>query len=855
MRITECFGSGWLFQLDDSPEQTGFDPLSETRFSSPTLDDAMWRGVCLPHDWSVEGPFDKDAVAGGDGGFLPCGVGWYRKHFCFKPKDSGKTVEPDTGHVFVRFDGVYQKCDVWLNGHHLGHHAFGYMGFSFDLTPYLQDGGNVLAVRADNGVQPNSRWYSGSGITRSVWLTRAAGTRLSWWGVTVTTEDIGDGKTLVRVSAEVEGEAKACAEIRFAVLDDVIGPEGEVVLAESVASANGAGTVSSELVLADAHHWSDRTPALYRLRVGLYRANSPASAEKPSCTCKSENDASDSEFAARFHGDQSVKIDETMVSFGIRTLTFDKDKGFLIDGTRVKLRGVCLHHDGGCVGAAVPAVIWHRRLLKLKEMGCNAIRMSHNPPDPELLEECDRLGFYVMDEAFDEWRVKKAKNGLSDHGYGDLWEKNHIGDFTDMVRRDRNHPCIILWSIGNEIPEQSLNGGEGMAKELIDLCHSLDPTRLTVSGCDNIKSEPRPATEAFLNTLDVIGANYINRWRNRTELFYSEERHDHPEWRFVGTEHGAGGGFRGRYELDGQEPHHWFGDYRSRMVRVSPLLKYTEAYDFVAGDFMWTGIDYLGECRWPHKNASSGCLDTCGFPKDSFYLYQSVWTEHPMIHLFPHWNWKGREGQVIAVLCCTNCDTAELFLNGKSFGRKSKQFPLQGMTKTYAHFERKLPQPTTADLHLQWDVPYAEGRLEVIGYREGVPVCTEVCETTGAPCTLTVLEECPEARLDSEARLEQSLTGSTGARRFHQLVIRVADAKGMPVPDAEAPVTVRVTGAGSFTAMDNGMPEDRTPFQVPERRTLGGLAYVLVERDGEGVIEVSVSGENLQEVVLKLTNM
>ncbi len=831
MRTTTCFGNGWLFRLDEG--SAGL--VATDAYAGSDLDDAAWRTVRIPHDWSVEGPFDESAPAGGDGGYLPCGVGWYRKHFPFSIRsgeDGISKSDPD-GPVIIRFDGAYQKCDVWLNGHPLGHHAFGYMGFEYDLTPFLQEGDNVLAVRVDNGAQPNSRWYSGSGITRDVRLIHAEKTWLSWWGVSVTTEDCGERDVLVRISADVEGRLEPGSEIRFTILDQ------ESVLAESTVSTGSAvstgstvsarstvstesspgtvaiGTVATEFVLHDAKRWSHRMPALYQLKVSL------SGPDESTVYKKNLQDET-------LHG--KTLHDETIVSFGVRTILFDKDRGFVLNGERVKLRGVCLHHDGGCVGASVPAAIWHRRLLKLKEMGCNAIRMSHNPPDPEFLDLCDRLGFYVMDEAFDEWRIRKAKNGLADHGYGDLWEENHIRDFTDMIRRDRNHPSIVLWSIGNEIPEQTVPGGEVLAQELVGLCHRLDPTRMAVSACDNIKSEPNPATEAFLNTLDVVGGNYINRWRNRTELFYSEERHEHPEWRLIGSEHGAVGGFRGRYELDGQEPHPWFGDYRSRMVRVTPLLKFTEANDYVAGDFMWTGIDYLGECRWPHKNASSGCLDTCGFPKDAFHFYRSVWTEAPMIHLFPHWNWRGHEGQVISILCCTNCDSAELFLNGKSFGRKAKQFPLQGMTKAYAHFERKFPQPTTTDLHLQWDVPYEPGVLEVVGYRQGAAACSQRNVTTGVPHALAVSLEDPAA----------------GAGVLHQLVVRVEDAEGLLVPDAEIVASVKVAGSGRFLAMDNGMPEDHTPFQSPARKTLGGLALVLVERTAPGMLDVTVTGNGLE---------
>ena len=791
------FGSDWQFRLEQ--------------------DDGAWRAVRLPHDWSVEGEFDQTAPAGGDGGFLPCGVGLYRKTFQYAPNAPGETV-------MVRFDGVYQRCHVRLNGIDLGGRVFGYLGFALDLTPHLLVGENRIEVRVDNGAQPNSRWYSGSGITRPVRLCRMGGAWLAWHGIGVTTEMLPDGTAEIRLDANLEGKLPAGAQVRFVVhegervsaertvpvdsVDPAASPFAQVAIPTAFSIGPATGRASTSLVLSEPHRWSPADPHLYRLEVSLTDA-------------------------------AGETIDAETIQFGIRTVAFDKDRGFLLNGERLKLRGLCLHHDGGCAGAAVPAAVWQRRLSTLKAMGCNALRMSHNPPDPALLDLCDRMGFCVMDEAFDEWTIRKAKNGQTIHGYADLWDTEHERDLADMIRRDRNHVSVVLWSIGNEIPEQTTPGGDAIARELTALCHRLDPTRMVTSACDNIQAEPVPATEAFLASLDVVGANYINRWRNRTELMYAEDRHAHPDWRFIGSEHGCAGGFRGRYEVDDQVPHPWFGDYRSRLTRVTPLLKYTEVNDFVAGDFLWTGIDYLGESRWPHKHASCGALDTCGFIKDAWHFYRSVWTDAPMLHLFPHWNWPGREGRVIAVQCCTNCDTVELLLNGRSFGRKSRQFPLQGMTQRYFHFDRQLPPPTTTDLHLSWDVPYEPGTLEAVGWREGVEMCRETIATTGAPYRLELAVEDPEP-----------LSGITemtpaGLPAWHQVVVRVLDAAGRLVPDAELPVTVAVSGGGVLAGMDNGMPEDRTCLKSPSRSTLGGLAYVLVRRTGEGTVAIRAVCEGL----------
>ncbi len=798
------FGTDWQFKL----EQT----------------DNAWRDVRLPHDWSVEGEFDQLAPAGGDGGFLPCGVGLYRKTFRYEPASPGETVS-------LRFDGVYQNCRVRLNGTDLGGRNFGYLGFGLDLTPHLLTGDNRIEVRVDNSAQPNSRWYSGSGVTRPVRLCRTGAAWLAWHGIGVRTEDLPDGSVEVRLDAALEGLPPAGARVRFivkeddrvladrAVMPDPNGPaasdSGDVGIPTAFSIGRAAGRAVASFILPDPRRWSPDEPFLYGLDVVLADAAGHA-------------------------------LDAASIRFGIRTIAFDRNHGFLLNGKRLKLRGLCLHHDGGCAGAAVPAAVWQRRLRTLRQMGCNALRMSHNPPDPALLDLCDRMGFCVMDEAFDEWTIRKDKNGQAIHGYADFWDADHTRDLADMIRRDRNHPSVVLWSIGNEIPEQTKPGGEVTARELVDLCHRLDPTRMVTSACDNIQAEPVPATEAFLAALDVVGANYINRWRNRTELLYAEDRHAHPDWCLTGSEHGCAGGFRGRYEVDGQAPHPWFGDYRSRLARVTPLLKYTEVNDFVAGDFLWTGIDYLGESRWPHKHASCGALDTCGFPKDAWHFYRSVWTEAPVLHLFPHWNWPGREGRVIAVQCCTNCDTVELRLNGRSFGRKSRQFPLQGMTEKYGHFDRMLPQPTTTDLHLSWDVPYEPGTLEAVGWREGIAVCRETVVTTDAPYRLELVAEDPEPL--------PGITDMTpaGQPAWHQAVVRVLDAAGRLVPDAEIGVAVKVSGDGELAGMDNGMPEDRTCLRSPVRSTLGGLAYVLVRRTGEGAVLIRAACEGLAAAALTI---
>ena len=416
------------------------------------------------------------------------------------------------------------------------------------------------------------------------------------------------------------------------------------------------------------------------------------------------------------------------------TSTNDVDRGFLLNGQPVKMLGMCVHHDGGSVGAAVPEGVWERRLQLLKDMGCNAIRMSHNPPAPELLDLCDRMGFLVMDEAFDQWLISKTREDYS-HYFKD-WS---IKDLTAMLHRDRNHPSVVIWSVGNEIPEQTQTNGAAVLRPLVETCHREDPTRPVTSACDNVFTDSASATPEFLNLLDVVGYNYVDRWGSRRETFYSDDRHEFPQRKMVGTEDVCVGGVRGSYNFGPAGPASSArGRYTMSMIRAEQLWKFVRVHDYVTGYFMWTGIDYLGESRWPNKSASSGVLDTCGFPKDGYYFYQSQWTTKPMVHLFPHWNWKGREGQVIPVVCYTSCDTVELFLNGKSFGAKSLEFPRQGTAGGWNRYARPQVSVTTADLHLSWDVPYEPGTLKAVGRKNGQVVCEEEIRTTGEPAAIAL---------------------------------------------------------------------------------------------------------------------
>lgn len=765
------FDLNWKFKLGDFTEAY-----------LPTFNDDDWRQLDLPHDWSIEGDFDRNNPTSGSGGYLPAGIGWYRKHF----------EKPEGPVVLVEFDGIFQKCDVWINGVHIAHHNYGYIGFECDLTPYLVEGNNVLAVRVDNSDQPNSRWYTGSGIYRHVWLTQVSEVRVAHWGVFVTTHYVSKDKAEIKVQVELTQKA----EISLLILDE----SGEMLISQNFPAAQKH---ERTLFLDNPKLWSCDNPVLYTLRTQVL--------------------------------EDGKVVDEVDTPFGIRSICFDKDKGFLLNGIPTKIKGVCMHHDGGCVGAAVPEAVWERRLKLLKEMGCNAIRMAHNPPAPELLDMCDRMGFLVMDEAFDEWLIIKAKgdNNIAQYGYGQFFEKDAENDLISMIRRDRNHPSVIIWSIGNEIPEQGTPDGWKIAQHLRDICHKEDPTRPVTAACDNIKADSNRTTDKFINTLDVVGFNYINRWRTYAETGFTTIRYEYPNI-IIGSEHSAVGGVRGDYSLDTDFKTWWSSPYNSRMIRAEHLLKQVMIYDYICGDFMWTGIDYLGEARWPYKNATSGVLDMCGFPKDGYYLYKSLWTKDPVIHIFPHWNWKGKEGTVIPVLCYTNCDTVELIVNGRSYGIKCFEFPIQGMTEKFGHFDLPVLHVTTNDLHLSWDVPYEPGIVRAIGRdRYGNIQLVKEIRTTGEPAAV---------------KLEMDRTHFTGARQVAHCVIRIIDENGDTVPTAQNEITFKIEGPAELIGLDNGLPQDLTPMKSPVRKVWAGMALALIRTTEEvGEILITVSSPGLKE--------
>jgi beta-galactosidase len=779
------FNNDWKFRLGDT---TGTEKTSFV--------DSNWRVLNLPHDWSIEGAYDKNAPAGGSGGYLAAGIGWYRKHFQVNKDDLAKVNS-------IEFDGIYMNSDVWINEHHLGNHPYGYTSFHYDLTPYLKEGDNVIAVRVDNSKEPNSRWYTGSGIYRNVWLVNVSPLHIPYLGVIVSTPKVSKDYASVKIKVIIENNLNT-SENGFlqSVLVDSHGLEVSNSQKFFSLRNNKSIELTQILNIDSPKLWSVETPCLYKLHSIIMQGNNI--------------------------------IDEVITTIGLRDINYDVDKGFFLNGVHTKLNGVCLHHDAGSVGAAVPIQIWKYRLEKLKKMGCNAIRTSHNPPAPEFLDLCDEMGFLVMDEAFDEWKIGKREFGY--HEYFDKWWKS---DLSSMIDRDRNHPSVVLWSVGNEIPEQKTEEGAKLLNSLITAVHKKDPSRPVTSACDNIAADGGETTPSFLKQLDIVGYNYVDRWHARRELFYDIDRHDNPNRKMIGSESiSNSGGIRGDYSL-GADSNLVHPNYNYGMIDAEQLWKFVSTRDYVIGDFMWTGIDYLGEAFWPEKSSAFGVLDLCGFPKDGYYFYQSQWTDKPMVHLFPHWNWKGREGQVIPVMCYTNCDVVELFLNGKSFGEKRIEFPRQGNSGGWNKYDKPRINPTTGDLHLEWDVPYAPGILKAVGKKDGKIVSVEEIKTTGKPAAIFI-------KADRD-------TISSNGQDISIIKVDVLDADGRIVPVADNLIEFQIEGEGKIIGVDNGNPVDHDSYKLTKRKAFNGLCQAIVQSTNKpGKIKLTVNSLDLKESSIEL---
>ena len=764
----------------------------------PEFDDSSWRKVRLPHDWAIEGPFDPKYNPH-EGGLPDFGTGWYRKHFTLAESAKGRQF-------WIEFDGAMSNARVWLNGQELGGRPYGYIGFGFDLTPYLKFGGaeNVIAVRLTPEEQ-SSRWYPGAGIYRNVWLDITAPIHVARWGTQVTTPEVTARSAKVRVVTTLRNEGEEFA--RVDLITSVLDANGKQVATSTSAvdlPPRGEQQPEQLLVVTDPQRWDTVRPYLYTL-------------------------------VSRIIGGRGkIEHDRYTTPFGIRTVEWSSTD-LKLNGRSIRLRGVCDHHDLGALGAAVNRRATERQLQILKAMGVNAIRTSHNPPSPELLEFADKLGFLVMDEAFDMWQIPKVKNGYSK--YFDEWSER---DLSDMIHRDRNHPSVILWSIGNEIPEQGQSDGWKQARRLVQICHREDPTRLVTSA---MNSPAAAIKNKFADELDVKGFNYAERG-------YEQILATHPDWIVLASETESVVSSRGVYHLPIEKYQKHPSLQLSSYDIIAPPWAYIPDVEFAAqennprvlGEFVWTGFDYLGEPTpyfahrddtshdWPARSSYFGIVDLAGFPKDRYFLYQSQWTSAPMVHLLPHWNWAGREGQDIPVMVYTNADEVELFLNGKSMGKKARwsepvELPVGKNVSADLKFKSKY--------RLLWQVPYAPGTLKAVAYKGGKQVAMDEVKTAGAPARVRLIADRANVAADGED--------------LSFVTVRIEDKDGNLCPLADNLVRFQVSGAGRIEAVDNGNAATVEPFQADYRKAFSGMALLIVRPSvTPGEISITATSEGLQ---------
>jgi len=771
------FGKDWKFQLGDVPvaETVGFD-------------DSSWRKLNVPHDWSIEGEFSEKNPATPGGGALPGGIGWYRKSFKVSAEDL-------KGSVFIDFDGIYQNSEVWINGHSLGKRFYGYSSFRFELTPYLVAGdkGNIIAVKVDNSLQPNSRWYSGSGIYRNVWLVTTGKTYIAHWGTFVTTPEITAAKAKIKIVTRIKNTPSAHQKVVLKTV--ILDPAGNKVGVGKI-ETNGV----KDSIFSTTFYFEVKNPVLWSL-------------EAPKMYSAVSNVFVDGKL-----------VDSYTTPFGIRSFEFNAEKGFFLNGKNLKINGVCNHQDLGCLGSAINKRALERQMEILKGMGCNAIRTSHNPPAPELLDLADQMGFIIMDEAFDMW--KKPKNKFD---YSTVWDEMHKKDLQDLVLRDRNHPSVMIWSIGNEILEQWDSTGTSIAKELAGYVRELDTSRPITSACN----DPKPSNNIIRSgTLDLVGYNYHQKdFEAFPQTF--------PSQKFIGTETVSALMTRGVYDMPSDEIRRWpvRDDWKgpkpnadntcSSYDNVSTpwgstheeTWKVIKKLPYLSGQFIWTGFDYLGEPTpywWPSRSSYFGIIDLAGFPKDVYYMYQSEWTKKDVLHIFPHWNWT--EGQIVDIWAYSNAEEVELFLNNKSLGIKKKQGD---------------------DLHLMWRVPFTPGTLKAVSRTAGKEILSREVKTAGAPARLMVTADRSSIRADGND--------------LSFFTVDVVDQNGVIVPNADNLVKFQVEGPGAIIGVDNGDPVSHESFKAPQRKAFHGKCLVVVQSgDKTGTVKLTVVSEGLPPVILEI---
>lgn len=786
-REVQLLDKDWRFMNHDIPLTT----INQ-------IDDATWQTVTVPHDWAIAGPFDmtidmqeiqvledgdkKAKLRTGRTGALPCfGIGWYRKLLPVSKTDEGKRI-------FVEFDGAMSRSKIYLNGVYVGEWPYGYSSFSFELTKYVQFGKeNVLSVRLENKPE-SSRWYPGAGIYRNVRLVKTAPVRVAHWGTTITTPIVTNKQGEVNIKTEIDGNTE------LILVTEIYDAKGKKVgTTSSTKKADGNATLEQKVKVNKPNLWSVESPNLYTSVSKIFIGK--------------------------------IQRDEYKTTFGFRTIRFDKDKGFFLNGKSVKFKGVCMHHDLGPLGAAVNYRATERQLVMMKEMGVNAIRTSHNPPSLELLKICDSIGLMVQVEAFDEW--KKGKNS---NGYGQFFDEWAEKDLTAMVKRDRNHPSVVIWSIGNEIREQDMADGNIITRALTKICHDLDSTRPVSVGFNNHNAAIKNGLAA---EVDLVGFNYKPQ-------DYLKKHKEYPNYNIYGSETASTVSTRGEYKfpvIKTKRP--WHTDYQvsSYDVECPPWattpdteFEYQDDLDFISGEFVWTGFDYLGEPTpynegTPARSSYFGIVDLAGLPKDRYYLYQSKWIDKPVLHLLPHWTWPERLNQKVPVFCYTNYPKVELFVNGKSMGIKQKD-----KSNTYSRYR------------LMWDdVIYEPGEIKVVAYdNDNKAVGEQVIRTAGETYSIKLTADRNKIKADG--------------KDLSFVTVEILDKKGNLCPKAANLLFFEASGVGKLKALCNGNPIDQTSFVSKYMPTFNGKMVAIVESDAQsGEIVLKVSGGLLVPQELKIS--
>jgi beta-galactosidase len=768
------------------------------------VNDKNWETVSVPHDWAIKGPFNgnndvqnvqivqngetgKSLKAGRTGGLPFIGVGWYSRKLNEVSFQKGQRA-------VLLFDGAMSYPTVYINGEEAGHWAYGYNSFSVDITSFIKPGpNNTLAVRLEN-LPEASRWYPGAGLYRNVHLIITDEVHIPVWGTYITTPVVNPAFAKVLLKTKVEGSVKEASALRL--VTDIRDAGGKSVASSSQTLVSTDGNEFQQQILVDKPAlWSPETPYLYTAVSKLY--------------------------------DGEILKDEYTTTFGIRTIKFEPQKGFSLNGTYRKFKGVCNHHDLGPLGAAMNTAALKRQLSLLKNMGCDAIRTSHNMPAPELVKLCDEMGFMLMVESFDEWKSPKVKNGYS-HLFDEWAEK----DMVNMIRRDRNNPSVVMWSIGNEVPDQGAVNGNKLVTLLQNICHREDPTRPVTMGMDRIDNA---LNNNFASAVDIPGFNY-------KPARYEEANTRLPQGFILGTETASTVSSRGVYKFpvqffknkvyaDNQSSSYDFESCTWSQIPDDEFVKQDDL-EYVLGEFVWTGFDYLGEPtpydeKWPSHSSYFGILDLAGLPKDRYYLYRSKWnTEKATLHILPHWTFPGREGQVTPVFAYTNYPSAELFVNGKSMGRQTKN-----------------NSSNTSRYRLMWnDVKYEPGIIKVVAYdQSGKAMAEEEIRTAGKPDHLVLEADRKELTADG--------------KDLSYVTVKVVDKEGNLCPDATDELSFKVTGAGKFKVTANGDASNLELFHLPHMKAFQGMLVATVQSGtSAGKITLAASAKGLKSGVVVLNS-